>query len=410
MASIQARHSRTCDLVVARARVGDDGKEHVNLWTSFEDSARDAGCTCKPGPMYHVVTRIDGRLHREKAGRNRKGAERALAKLRVAEDEGTFEPLRNITFEAWADQWLAGLKRKPSTIESYGHTIGYAKQALQGVVVRRITVANVKEFLRVCSESRRGKKRDKAMSDSTQAKHLRVLGICLESAVRSGYAASNPVRKLPAGEKPRGRRKEAAYFTDAELPRLFAEFQERAGVYRVAALLALKTGMRLGELSALRWGDLDLTAGVIHVRQSFTNGEITTPKNHEKREVFITPDVVKLLGEWWGEQNGPGEGALVLPSDTRTGYLNPQVVLRRELYPAMERAGIERVGPTGEKRTFHSFRHTYARLAIENGREVFWLSKHLGHSSLDVTTNIYGHFAREKRQAEALAMEGIFTV
>jgi hypothetical protein len=46
------------------------------------------------------------------------------------------------------------------------------------------------------------------------------------------------------------------------------------------------------------------------------------------------------------------------------GYLNPQVILRRELYPAVVRAGVPR-RPTGEKRTFHSPRHTYARLAIE---------------------------------------------
>ena len=65
----------------------------------------------------------------------------------------------------------------------------------------------------------------------------------------------------------------------------------------------------------------------------------------------------------------------MLPGETKTGYLNPQVILRRELYPAMERAGIPRVAPTGEKRTFHSLRHTVARIAIEHNRPIFWLSK-----------------------------------
>ena len=74
----------------------------------------------------------------------------------------------------------------------------------------------------------------------------------------------------------------------------------------------------------------------------------------------------------------------MLPGETKTGYLNPQVILRRELYPAMERAGIPRIGPTGEKRTFHSLRHTFARIAIENNRPIFWPPKHLEHSSLDV--------------------------
>jgi hypothetical protein len=53
---------------------------------------------------------------------------------------------------------------------------------------------------------------------------------------------------------------------------------------------------------------------------------------------------------------------------------------------------------------------TFARVAIENGRPIFWLSKHLGHSSLDVTANVYGHFERATRQKKARAMAGVFGV
>jgi hypothetical protein len=118
----------------------------------------------------------------------------------------------------------------------------YAKQAFGEVIVRRLTVEHVKVFLRVCSEARRGEKGMIAMSDSTRAKHLRVLGICLESAVRAGYAARNPVRDVPAGERPRKRRQEAAYFTNDELPVLFEQFRERGATYRVLFELSLKNG------------------------------------------------------------------------------------------------------------------------------------------------------------------------
>jgi integrase len=88
----------------------------------------------------------------------------------------------------------------------------------------------------------------------------------------------------------------------------------------------------------------------------------------------------------------------------------PTTVLRRELYPGMKRAGIQRVGPTGEKRTFHSFRHTFAKRALESGRQITWLSRHLGHSSLSVTTETYGHWERAERKREAAMMEGVFGV
>jgi integrase len=248
------------------------------------------------------------------------------------------------------------------------------------------------------------------MSDSTRAKHLRVLGVCLESAVLSGYAGRNPVRQVPKGERPRAAHKEAAYFTNDELPRLFAAFAARGSAYRVLLEVALKTGMREGELLALTWGDVDLVHSVIHVRRTYTDGNLGVPKNHEKREVFVTDDLVDLLGAWWGECGKPGDDTLVLPGETKTGYMDPQVILRRELYPAMSEAGIARIGPTGEKRTFHSLRHTFARIAIENNRPIFWLSKHLGHSSLDVTSNVYGHFEKATRKREAEAMAGVFGV
>ncbi len=76
----------------------------------------------------------------------------------------------------------------------------------------------------------------------------------------------------------------------------------------------------------------------------------------------------------------------------------------------MSRAGIPRQGPTGEKRTFHSFRHTFAKRALESGRQITWLSRHLGHSSLQVTTDVYGHWERAERKREANLMEGVFGV
>ena len=88
----------------------------------------------------------------------------------------------------------------------------------------------------------------------------------------------------------------------------------------------------------------------------------------------------------------------------------PTFLLRRQLYPAMARAGIQRDGPTQELRTFHSFRHTFAKRALESGAEITWLSRHLGQSTLKVTTDIYGHWERAERKLQAAKMEGAFPV
>jgi integrase len=68
------------------------------------------------------------------------------------------------------------------------------------------------------------------------------------------------------------------------------------------------------------------------------------------------------------------------------------------------------MGRTREKRTFHGFRHMFAKRALENGAQITWLSRHLGHSSLKVTTDIYGLWERAERKLQAAKMEGAFPV
>ena len=388
MASLQARHSRSCAL----------GKP----WTPLERATE--GCTCLGGPTYYVVVREGMMLHRERAGKNRREAERALTKIQAALDEGEFRAHRNVKFIAWTEEWLDGLERpKRITVSGYAETMEYAKEVFGEKPVRRIDPADIKRFL--------AHLRATGMSDSTRAKHLRVLGACLESAVRSGCAGLNPVRFIPRQERPQAKDKtrESAYFTDEELPRLYREIPE--GVFLVLFKTALMTGMRQGELLALTWRDVDLISGVISVRRSYTARAIDTPKSFtSKRNVHLPSELVDLLGRWWGECGQPGEDKLVFPGAGRGGYLSAETLTKRVLYPAMERAGIPRAGPTGEKRTFHSLRHTFARIALENSRDVPWLSRHLGHSSITVTIGIYGHFDRHGHRRQVEALEGVFPV
>jgi integrase len=346
-----------------------------------------------------VVVRVGEQAHKEAVGRDRQQAEVALHRLVAAIDDGTYRPRPTIGFGEWADQWLASLERKPSTVGSYRSTIVRAKEAFDGQRVRRIGAEDVARFNLML--------RERGCSASTRAKHLRVLGACLQAAVFYRYADSNPVRELPPAQRPRPERKEAAYFENRELPRLFGQLSSEP--YRTLFLVALKTGMRQGELLGLSWGDVDLEEAVIRVRASYTGGVVGTPKNRERRDVDLISDVVALLSDWRDSHSRSIPG-LVFPGTNGQPFLSPTVVLRRHLYPAMAAAEIPRAGPTLEKRTFHSFRHTFAKRALENGAQITWLSRHLGHSSLKVTTDIYGHWERAERKIQAAKMEGAFPV
>jgi integrase len=295
-----------------------------------------------------VVVREGSRADKIRAGRNRRQAERALRKFAVAVDEGEYERQLNIAFADWADRWLESLERKATTVRSYAPTMAYGKEVFGRKPVRHLRTQDVAAFNQLL--------RGREISASTRAKHFRVLGACLQSAQRHGYAGRNPARDLPMSERPRPERKEAAYFENAEIPRLFTEVPD--GLVKTLFIVALKTGMRQGELLALSWGDVDLGNAVVRVRRSYTDGHVSTPKNHERRDVDLTQDLVELLGTWWGECGRPTSGeVLVFPGESRSGHLSGSNLLRRHLYPAMSRAGLARAGQSGELRVFHSFRH-----------------------------------------------------
>ena len=85
-------------------------------------------------------------------------------------------------------------------------------------------------------------------------------------------------------------------------------------------------------------------------------------------------------------------------------------VRKMVLYPALDRAGVPRVGERGRKRDFHSFRHTFARIALEGGAEIQWVQKQLGHSSIGLTADTYGSWSRTAQKAQAQRLAGAFTL
>lgn len=97
------------------------------------------------------------------------------------------------------------------------------------------------------------------------------------------------------------------------------------------------------------------------------------------------------------EMGVPADDVLGFPAQGTTGYIGQRSVLG-VLCAAMGRADVPREGRKGALRTFHSFRHTYAKRALAAGASVPWLQRQLGHSTITVTNDRYGHFERAGRR------------
>jgi integrase len=416
MASLQARHQRDCPIVVAQAEkqaAADDTDKRRSQrlaaaqWTTFQRADKDEKrqterplCDCSP--MYHLVYRHNGKLIREAVGHNRKEAQRALDGLRGDIANHRLRVVKNLGFDEWSKQWLDSLTAKPSTKKVYSHSIAYAQATFGSVKLRALDTSDIDRFLQTIRRDYTKRHVDRpdepprVVSDSTLSKHLRQLGACLQAAVVAGYLDTNPVRIMHRSSKPRPVKKKPSYFDDAELARLWPAFSDRP-LMTALCKTAVGTGARLGELAALTWDRVDLLQREIHITQTYSEGfGLGIPKGNEARVVDLTAPAAKVLEDWLALS---GDEGLVFELEAG-GYIVPRHA-DTSLYGAMARAGIDRVGERGGKRTFHSLRNTFARIALEGGAEITWVQKQLGHSSITLTVDTYGEWSRKAQKAEA---------
>ena len=327
---------------------------------------------------------------------------RALHALQGDVARRRYRPLEEIGFDVYADRWLAGFTGKANSRRVYATTIDYAKAIFGKAKVRDLDASDVRRFL----DAIRAANAPRKVSPATLAKHLRQLGACLEAAISEGYGERNPVRELHKTARPKVARLRRAYYTDDELARLWPELAYRP-VYLNLAKAAVLTGLRFGKLAALEWNDVDLLHRELHFGKAYTTGlGVSPPKSGEPRTIDLTPQAAALFESWLTES---GDEGLVFEREDG-GYLDGGYTLRQVLYPALERAGVERVGERGRKRDFHSFRHTFARIALEHGAEITWVQKQLGHSSITLTVDLYGSWARSAEKAQAEKLGAAFPV
>jgi integrase len=217
----------------------------------------------------------------------------------------------------------------------------------------------------------------------------------LETAVEYGYLSTNPARGVKFPEK---ELKEApAVFTAEDFTKLLEQLDEP---YRTMARLIALTGLRIGELLAVRWRCLDLEIGTLSVRESVYEGKFQSPKTRKSRRTIpLGPQSILWLREHRLRATRTAADDLLFGN--RSGKpLRESKLLRNVLQPAAERAGLGRV-------TWHQFRHIHSSLLNDLRVPVKIAQEQLGHSSISTTLNIYTHVvdASHRKAIEALERE-----
>ena len=220
----------------------------------------------------------------------------------------------------------------------------------------------------------------------------------LQKAVDEKLISVNPAIgcKLPPKKA-----QEMQVLTHEEMRRFL--IQSKQDDFYELALLELATGMRRGEICALKWSDLDFETGALHIQRQAYHVDrgvvISEPKTKQScRSIILPPSVLNVLRQY----RETVDSEWMFPSPVKEGEpLNPNGVYRK-MVKILDRAQCKRV-------RFHDLRHTFATTALEHGMDIKTLSAIIGHVSSATTLDIYSHITDEMQANAANKIEKRFS-
>src|SRR4051812_13672415 len=322
----------------------------------------------KRGPAWYAKYRLpDGRQQQRKIGpawteRGRPPAGYFTKRTAEAWLRDTLDAARRralpgqvatgATFADAAAEWLRYVEHdrdcKPSTLRDYGNVVTSRLLPAFGAMRLEDISTEMVEAWRADLGAGRGK----PLTNRTRNKSLTILGAVMDRACKVYGLPANPVRGV---EKLRERYDATrfAFYSPEEVHALVraAASEQDGAVFLTAAY----TGLRRGELIALRWRDVDFERSAIRVAGSYANGQLTEPKSGRGRVVPLVPEVAEVVARQSQRDDATAEDDLVFAGEAG-GYIDGSA-LRRRYVAAQERAGLRKI-------RFHDLRHTFGTLAV----------------------------------------------
>lgn len=368
---IEVRHARSC-------RTGGGGR-----------------CSCSPSYRAQVYLKREGKTVRKTFPTREQAVDWRRHAL-VAASRGALKAPTPTKLKEAAEKWLKGARSgeitnrsgdpyKPAAVRGY-------EKALRLRVYPEIGAARFTEIRLLDLQALVDKWRADGLAPSTIDSTINPLRAIYRRALQRGEVTINPTKGL---ELPAVRSK----------PRRFASPQEAAAL--IAALpagdraiwaTAFYAGLRRGELRALRVEDVDLAAGVIHVRRGWDDleGEIAPKTTQGRRRVPIPAVLRDHLDARPLSPIGDTPEALIFAGQ-RGGAFDPGKLTKRA-DDAWREAKLERL-------TLHEARHTFASLMIAAGVNAKALSTFMGHYSIAITLDLYGHLMPGSEDEAAVLLD-----
>ena len=341
-----------------------------------------------------VIDYLDatGKRHVEVSGSNKKEAERKLRHVLNQIEAGQYRPDgKKKMFKEYAEEWVEQKKAdlKHNTWITYkGQTKRYLLDADLGLANRKLATIDRPAVMNFKTKLM---KNHTHLSNRTINATLILLGSILQSALMDGFITVNAarlVKKLPLEHR------EMEILTTEEIRKVLDTAKKSDWDLYVMIYLLVMTGMRRGEMFALDWKSINFTEATLVVRRSFTSSRFQDPKTKQsRRSVNLSPSVIKVLKEHRLKRGNP-DGTMLL-FDRGNGFPKDPDNLTKNSWPQLLRAAGVR-----ESVRLHDLRHTFCSLLLAQGASPKYIQSQLGHSSIMVTMDRYGHLMPETNTKE----------
>jgi integrase len=339
---------------------------------------------------WYVGTRqIKRKIGRQRKRGSREGLTKAQAEkeMRRLMRELKPTPQERLTLREVGDAYIAHvrdfLERKPSTVQDYEGILNKAERGLPKKTIDRYSCADIEGYVSAMRKAGR--------SSKTISNHLNFLHGLFAFAEKRGWASGNAVA---AAERPRsgGSDPDIRFIELEELEALLREVPADVlgALERPFYLTAAMTGLRQGELIALRWKDVDWKASLIRVRRNYTRGRFGTPKTkRSSRSVPMPERVAAVLKGHFKRSEYTGADDLVF-CHPETGGPFDASKMRKRFKDAIKAAGVRSI-------RFHDLRHTFGTRMAAAGAPLRTIQEWMGHRDYK-TTEIYADYAPDPVQ------------
>ena len=332
----------------------------------------------------------------------KKAAEAEERRLLRERDLGTYIEPSSMSTAEMLSMWLEHVRPQVATLTYEGYELIVKKHlapAFERIPLAKLRPLHIQNYIDRALASGRSDKKG-GLSTTTVRHHHAVLREALSHAVRLQLIANNPAKAV---EPPRWVRKETQVLTESQTARLL-KAAEGKDLY-APLVVATCTGLRRSELLGLMREDLDLDAGMLTVRRALqatkTGLEFKDPKSTQSRRTIALPAfAVEVLKRHLAEQDarreelGPlyEDQGLVFPRETGRPWDPSRFSTRfREFEDGLELPRIR----------FHDLRHGHCSQLLRQGTPLKMASARMGHSTIAITADLYGHILEGQDRAAA---------